>query len=173
MPKSPNLDSHARAYARDIRAAVYGLWNGSLDLFSFVDSMGASIRSNYTRAWQDAARSCETVLADLDSAALEELEFRINSELQYTVQFGQDILASDKQNKGKLAPHVKRIAAWANTYYGVYSHALAFICEDKRAVWVLGRTREHCTDCVRLNGRVYTLKTWRSFIEPGSRSLEC
>lgn len=47
---------------------------------------------------------------------------------------------------------------------------------DKNAkyIWKLGRTEEHCTDCIRLNGQVHRYKEWftRDWL-PQSGKLDC
>jgi hypothetical protein len=45
---------------------------------------------------------------------------------------------------------------------------------EKKLVWRLGGTEDHCTDCSALNGKVLTASEWKSAgIAPQSRDLEC
>ena len=45
---------------------------------------------------------------------------------------------------------------------------------EQNYVWRLGNTREHCADCLRLDGQVHTADEWRrAAIRPQSPNLEC
>jgi hypothetical protein len=74
---------------------------------------------------------------------------------------------------------IKRLSLWTNHGIGAFNDGILASkpppgVEEKRYVWILGNTEEHCSDCLRLNGVVLTASEWgRAGIRPQSPDLEC
>lgn len=156
------------AYGAAIRAAVRGLWIGTLDKMDFVDSMLASFSRRLSTAWYRGAAECgikPDELSDEEKAALQEL---IGAQMQYVYGFADAIIAGSKANGGKLAPLLDRAEMWSSRYQDAYTRARAMACGDKKGAWRLGQTEVHCQSCLKLNGKVKRMSTWLATVLPGN-----
>jgi hypothetical protein len=172
--RKPGKSSGRVDYKRNVRAPVYGLWNGTLGLFDFVDSMSINIRTGFTRAWYQGAAECGIKPSELTQEEKDKLESEINEEISYVVKMGKDIERNSKAEGGKWAPFQKRVELWANRYDNIYSTAMSYACKDKKLAWVMNPKKEHCSDCLRMDGRVYRASIWKKYnIAPRMRSLAC
>ena len=80
--------------------------------------------------------------------------------------------------KDKLARYEairQRVELWANKGLdGIYEAGKLAGAANRNLMWKLGATEKHCTDCQRLDGRVYRAKTWKKWgIRPRLPELEC
>jgi len=158
----------------NIRAAIRGLWRGELVLFEFVDTMGLSIRRAYTNAWNAGAATCGILPEELTTNERIRLQDEINSEISHILPFGNDIVKNSKANNGKLGPLLKRADMWAGRFHAIQSIATVVVCPDGKSMWIYDPTKEHCTDCAKLHGRVYRNSVWDRYgIHPRSRLLAC
>ncbi len=67
-----------------------------------------------------------------------------------------------------------RIFVWSNMAAGVYFLGLASRRDNPLLEWVWDPAKDHCGDCVRLNGQVHTAQEWLdSGFTPRSMALEC
>lgn len=168
------LDRSEANYLRGIRSAIYGLWAGTIDFPNFVTIMVDLIDVGYRRAWlqgmSDFGLGPEDMTADEERA----LQFDIGNETTYIYDLGTAIQTADKLSGGKLAPFYARAEMWANRFEAIRSEARMMAGEDEKLEWVMGPTKEHCSDCLRANGKVYRASVWASTgLQPRSRDLEC
>ena len=151
-------------YARGIRAAIYGLWSGQIDLFNFVDSMIASLEIGVRRAWYEGAAQCEIKPEELTLDELDAMRFLVNSNVNYVMRLATDIQAADKSKKGKLRPFIQRGQLWINLYNQASNQARQMACGDKKMKWVIGSTiKVHCSTCLKLSNRVYRASIWKKY----------
>jgi hypothetical protein len=161
-------------YGISIRANVRGFWKGEYDMFGFVDAMVSTIRRGFTRAWHEGARAVGIEPNELTSEELAELETTINGEISHIYGFALEISGHDKASGGKLAPLLSRAEMWSAKYLTVKSHAMMMAGGDKKLKWVINPVKEHCSDCVRLDGRVYRASIWARYnLRPRMRLLKC
>ena len=161
-------------YKRSIRSPVYGLWSGSIELSEFINSMLLSIRIGFTRAWYQGAAECGIKPSELTETELNKLADEIATEISYVSKMGKDILRNSKAEGGKWGTFKKRLSLWANKYDTIYNMAMSYACKDKKLVWVINPKKEHCSDCLRMSGRVYRASIWKKYnISPRMRSLAC
>lgn len=172
--RKPGKGSGLVDYKRNVRSPVYGLWSGAIGMFAFVDSMSINIRTGFTRAWYQGAAECGIKPSELTQEELDKLESEINEEISYVVKLGKDIERNSKAEGGKWAPFQKRVGLWANRYNNIYNTAMSYACKDKKLLWVMNPQKEHCADCLRMNGRVYRASVWKKYnIAPRMRALAC
>lgn len=170
----PKPGAGAQNYRRSIRAAVRGFWTGAYDMNSFISEMSTVIRRNLTFAWYEGAKQCGINPSELTSEEISQLNIEINKDMGYLIGFADAIRRGQKSEGGKLTPLLRRAELWANRYDAVRSNAMSYACRDKKLKWVWNPLKEHCGDCMRLNGRVYRASIWRKYdIKPRMRSLAC
>lgn len=83
----------------------------------------------------------------------------------------------------RSAAVARRVGLWTNKLKAAFSLGQIFrepirfddgTVEEFRYRWKVGPTKEHCTDCSSLNGRVMTASEWRAAgIKPQSPDLAC
>lgn len=168
------LDPSEGNYLRGIRAAVYGLWSNQIGFADYVQMMVETIDNGLRRAWYQGADDMGIQPEELTPAENQAILNEINSNIGYVYPLGNDIMAADKAHGGKLTPFYRRADMWGGRFEAVRSRARMMAGQDQKLQWQMGPTREHCTDCQRLDGRVYRASIWRSIgLEPRSRLLEC
>lgn len=167
-------------YGLDIRAAARGLWMGVFDEFQFVDSMISTVIPGLNKAWREGAAECGIKPGEFSAAELTARDARINEQMKHIFAFSQFITA----RRRALFPRGKRAAArdqvmrrailWSNEYDATRVQAAAMACGNKKVMWTLGKTEEHCPSCLGFEGRVYRYKTWNdNGAIPKSRRLCC
>lgn len=160
-------------YAKDIRAAVRGVWSGVLDELQFLEAMYSTVSIGLTAAWREGAQACGIAPGDLTLDEEWELHLRITEQMTYLSPFLQDIQTSSKANRGKLTPFLQRAQMWVNRYDDIKNQARQIACKDQKLEWIFGDT-VHCVDCQKLNGRVYRASIWRKYnIRPQMFELAC
>lgn len=170
----PPRDRRETDYQGGIRSAVRGLWSGDLGWFDAVDSMVGEIERNFTRAWEEGMSSCGIRLDEMTLEESSRLRLEINNEIQYVYTFADAIINNSRANNGKLRTLYDRVDMWINRYNSVRDLAMTYACQDQKLMWVMGYTKEHCLDCLRLDGRVYRASLWRSAdLYPRKHSLQC
>ena len=169
--------SRANDYRMGIRRAVRGLWSGAIDRQQFADAMSATIDRGQRYAFEDGARECGILPGELTEKELDRIQDAILYEMQWIEGFGQAIEDGSRANKGKLEPLFQRAEIWIGRYVGFMSEARTMACSDRKFRWTLGRTKNPCSSCVKLNGQVRRGSFWNDRgILPrvhGAEYLEC
>lgn len=161
------------AYGRSLRAAVRGLWNGQLSLFDADDSFWRSIRRFFPEAWARGIAKVGLVMSELTGTERDALNDLIEEEQGYILHFLENVLNQNKAAGMPLQPHLDRVDMWLSRYNRVEALAYTLAAQDLKLKWVVGPT-EHCTDCAKLEGRVYRASIWARYnIQPQSPLLEC
>jgi len=136
--------------------------------------MDRAISIAYEQAWREGAATCGIKPAERTDNEQQQLNELIAENRQYIFGFGENIEENSKANGGKLGPHLARGQLWINKYNEVKSIAQQMACADIKLKWVWSPQREHCSDCQKLNGRVYRASIWQKYnIHPQSQNLQC
>jgi len=161
-------------YRSGLRAAAYAVWNGALTQPQGLASMYLTIGRELTRAWKEGAAECGI---KPDEFTFEEIVARdnfIRDQESYAPRFIDFVIQNSKANGGKRSTVYARIELWVNNYKLARTQAASMSCANKKKVWRLGATEEHCDSCAKFNGRVYRYQTWaQNGALPQSRRLCC
>lgn len=161
-------------YQGSLRSAARGLWSGEEGIFFFLDNATLAIERSFTAAWAEGLGECGISLSEQTPEEEARLRAEINLEIGYIAQFAWDINRNTKYSGGKLNEIFKRIEMWVNKYGMIRALARTYACGDEKLEWVMNPFKEHCRDCLRLNGKVYRRSVWRAQgIYPRMPSLEC
>lgn len=92
------------------------------------------------------------------------------SQNQYIVNFTNEL-----QSRGLSGTLSHRADLWVNMSLDpIYYRGLEDASPNKRYLWVVSVLKEHCVSCLRLNGQVHQLKSYRRIgLVPRSRALVC
>lgn len=157
-----------------IRAAVRGYWRGYFDQVDFFVQMGNAQERYLTEAWHEGMAECGLRPEEMTTPERNALDQMLSSESVHLFSFAEDIRVHSRAEGGKLGPLMVRADMWINTYREAKARAMTMACADQKLVWRLGSTREHCSDCLNYNGRVYRASVWARYdIRPQHRSLSC
>ncbi len=157
-----------------VRSEVRRLWLGEVTAFSFYDGMIFAITRHLTRAWKEGAKECGVNEDEFSDSELRARENLINSQFVYLLGFADDIEENSKASGGLLSPLFDRADMWVRRYDEAKNQAKVMACGDRKLKWVRGSTANPCSDCSKLNGRVYRASVWQRYgLRPQSHSLEC
>lgn len=162
------------SFRTSVRGNVRALWNGTFGRFDFIDGMRATIELGFRQAWAEGAAQCGISLDELSNEEREKLESMTNSQFLWLSGFADDVIEKNKASGNLLQPLFNRANMWVNRYNEVRNQARVMACGNKKLVWRLGPTEEHCSTCSKMNGKVKRAIQWAaSPIKPQSPSLEC
>lgn len=170
-------DSKAKsvvAFRRRIRGALRRFWDGRYTLAQLGAQIEDFIARAYRSAFRNGLQSQGVKLNELDDNDLQILEQRIALELSHVPKLLDALEGQTRENGAKLQDLRDRLRPWINRYDNVYELGVLVGAGGKRLMWVYDPRKEHCEDCARLNGYVYTAKTWLTYdIMPRSWRLQC
>lgn len=163
-------------YVRALRRAVLNFFRQDMDAFEFIDEMVRLIEGQFTRAWNEGAKKAGFDPKDQTDEDLQILQDRIEQEQEFVLGFASDIESTRIEQK-PITPLYNRVELWANRYNEVKNEALIHFGNRQKLEWQLGKTEEHCTTCLALNGMVAWANEWeQSGVRPQNAPnpvLEC
>lgn len=152
--------SQIAAYGKALRDSVRGLWRGVITPDQFENIFFDAIRFYLVKAWNDGAAKCGIKPSELSDEELGRRTVMVFDQFLYVSGFTAAIWAGRRELGGKLGPLIDRTALWQNHYRQVEAMGEGMACADRKKVFVLGPTKEHCRSCAGLAGRVYRLSVW-------------
>lgn len=89
-------------------------------------------------------------------------------------KLAEEIYRGDYDDEGGRARLQGRLDLWGNALVAVYSFAHLLDKSNPWLKWIWSPEKDHCSDCIRLNGQVHKANEWRaSGWFPQSHDLEC
>jgi hypothetical protein len=162
------------AYRRGLRSVIRGLWSGVTNIQEASAAMESSIARGLRQAFNDGITAYGLTFDDLTADEIRIRDDRIAQELGYTRQLLEAVFDGSKANGGKLQPFFDRVELWVARYAEMQSIGQLVAARGRRLEYIYDPTKEHCVDCLALNGRVYTARVWLKWgIWPRSSKLAC
>lgn len=162
------------SYRNRMREFGRGFWSGLMDSRRFIDGVQSAVETEYSSAFRQGLAREGITWEDLSDSEREILDAKIVEEQQYIAGLAQYIDENSRANKGKLASVLSRVELWASRYDGIFDLGVLVGAKDKKKMWKYDESKEHCVDCLRLNGLVYRASTWLRYgIIPRSALLAC
>jgi hypothetical protein len=121
--------------------------------------MFSAIERHLEIAWREGAAECGI---RPDERTLEEtarLNEFVDGQIAFVPGLGKFIQENSKAEGGLLRTSLKRLSSWVNRYNEVKAIATMMSCGDIKTIWLMGEA-EHCTTCLKLNGRVMRESRW-------------
>ena len=179
MTDAPTLEEYVivhlsiEDFGRRMRGLARGLWNGSIDRTTFIDSMLLAIERGFEQAWTEGARSEGVEPSERTDTEATELNRMIFNQAPHLPGLATWIIDHSKAEDFKLGMIVNRMAIWTNRYNEVLNMAKLLAGEDFKEVWRLGPT-EHCSSCLKLDGQTKRKSRWiAAGVRPQHPDLEC
>lgn len=163
-----------RRFEQSVRAAVRGLWSGTFSSARFAEEMALAVDNGYERAWREGAAACGIQPGDRTPEEQQELWVLVANTLTHLPGFMAFVDANSQAKGGRLGPCLRRASLWVHDYKAVVARARSMSCANQKLEWVLGRTEEHCSSCLRYAGIVKRASVWEAAdVRPQSRRLAC
>lgn len=119
--------------------------------------------------WLRGANMVNVERSRAETLALQEA---LEPHLQSVQGFANDIYSGRYEDKPESL--LTRMFVWTNMAASVYFAGLLLRRDDPHLRWVWNPLKDHCSDCVRLNGQVHRASEWQaSGWRPRSTGLEC
>ncbi|KKM87331.1 hypothetical protein LCGC14_1270010 [marine sediment metagenome] len=147
-------------FQANVRAGVRGLWTGVFNLDQFISQMNGAIRRGFTQAWAEGAKECGILPDEITIAEQTKLNSLISTNLGFVRDFGVAIRRGSKANGGLLRTQMTRSGVWVSRYTQVVQEAKAMSCADQKLKWNIDPTKDNCSSCLKLNGKVKRASVW-------------
>lgn len=165
--------SKRTAYAKALRASVYGLWSGRIDYNDFVDQVITAELTYLSEAYYEGSAKMGVRRDELTDEELRQLTTLIFEQFQYAHSLGQYVLRNSKANDRLLRSAQARLPMWLITFDKFVQLGMLAAKEDPKLKWVLGDA-EHCSSCLKLAGKVKRKSQWiAADIYPKHSNLAC
>ncbi len=167
-------------YERQLWKIVQDYFQNKIDAYSYIDQITKVISNQLEKAFNEGARAVDVDPSEFTSKDLAELTSIINSEYGYVLELATDI--ENARANGMTIQEFRqafrnRISLWANRYKDTVNRAKVYFGKKVKLMWKLGRTKEHCSTCSKLNGMVAWGEEWEESgihpQEPPNGHLEC
>jgi hypothetical protein len=161
-------------YQQAIHSAIYGMWSGALDYFSFVDMLQNVIDIGLRRAWRDGMLEVGLNWEDRTMEEEMALSNMIIEQWGYVPGLADWLEKNNKASGQLFRDTLYREEMWVNAYQQAYNRALQMAQSDPKLKWILGATEQHCKDCSKYDGKVKRSSYWQKIgASPQSPDLEC
>jgi hypothetical protein len=159
-------------YKQALAGEARKLWSGGQSPFEFADNMFSVMRRNFTLAWRDGARIMGVKeIGDAENLRIQEFT---QAQAQYLPNLIDFIQSNSKQSGGKFGDLDVRLDMWAMRWREMWNEARLFYTENEHLKWVIDPVKDHCVDCLALNGRVYSRNMWEKYgLRPQMSELAC
>jgi len=161
-------------YQSMLRAPVYGLWSGQMDLSNFMGSFSDAVFTGLKAAWLEGAKQAGVLPDELTDREISQMQTDIFTQLAYIAGFATFIISRSKANGGTLASVMPRMQMWVTRWNEFRTRGYMMAKQDQKMQWRLGPSKTHCGSCVKLDGKVKRASQWLAAdIYPKHRNLEC
>ena len=159
-------------FRRLIRKLVRNLWDRTITIQQFTFKMRLVIGEGFEQAWTEGAKSVGISPSERTSEEQAVLNQMLADNILHLLRFALFIFLNQR-GIGKLATVYNRAEMWINRYNEVRNRAIQMAIANQKLEWVVGPT-EHCSDCLKLNGKVKRAIDWEiAKIRPQMSTLEC
>ena len=160
-------------YRSGLRGAIRGFWNGVLSYDDFYEMMIEVVRIGLTNAWNEGMKIFGLKLEDMSGEEKIALQHVISTEYNYIDGLATAI-EQNKESGGQMESVMSRADLWVQRWTETMNLSQTMAGADQPMEWVMGPTQNHCSSCLKLNGKVKRGSTWlENGIMPQSRDLEC
>lgn len=164
-----------KRYDDQLTNAVYDVWNRHSDAVDLARAHRAMLRDFAPQAFIEGMR--EGGIAEPDEEDLAEMSDEVatwlDGQLPHVGAFSKDTEAA-RDDKAARDSILARIVLWVNALRDLGAAGRAYANNNKKGTWILGRTEEHCTDCLRYSRLgPHRMSYWRKRKLPRARDLEC
>jgi hypothetical protein len=135
-------------------------------------TMRQQLQLHGEQAYLDGLRAGGVQEARLDNQAIKEIAVWRAAQTPFISKFIDDVYSEKDFNQATIQ---QRANLWVNKSLNpLYYIALGNADKNALYMWVYDPRKEHCKDCLRLNGQIHKMKDYvKKGILPQSPALEC
>ena len=157
--KEKSIDS----FGLSVRAAARGFWSGQTDYFSSVSTLLSAVMRGYEQAWREGAAVCGVGWEDRTVEERAELDGMLNMAQSRVMAFVDWIAPQTRALSGYWRDVLVRCDVWTQRYEEVRNRAQALACKDSKLRWRIDPSKESCSTCLKLMGKVYRASVWSKY----------
>lgn len=160
-------------YEDDFYSLVRQAQSGQIDEESFVRSVSEIAAAILLLLF---VRGSKIPFARMTTEEKQEIARLISQTDLSASDFGRDLYGTLSASGKPMTLHaaLARAGLWVNMAIAAFSTGQLMRRDNPRLEWVWNPMKDHCGDCVRLNGQVHTASQWRAAgWLPRSTRLEC
>lgn len=167
-------DPDLRAYERQFRYLIEQALEGQVSRERFEGAMEQIVIAILMTLF---ARGSYLTVSELSVEIQQVLDTEIQVHLSALDSFADDLFDPVALSGNRivfLSSALERVSKWLTIASGIYYLGMLYRTDDPYLQWNYSIFKEHCADCLRLNGQVHTASEWRATIwRPRSSVLEC
>lgn len=161
-------------FRRKFRQWLREAWTDTTNIVWFnldvADTISKEYENAFVRGWQSVGRNRNEITEE----DVNLWEKQVQKDTSYLNDLFAWVRENSRANGGKWRDISKRGDNWLSRYDELFALGQTAGARGKRLKWTYNPNKEHCLDCVRLNGRVYYAETWLKYdIRPQSARLAC
>lgn len=167
---NPNIDTAREEYEAQFSALVALALAGELSRRDFVEQLTDIVIAALMAAYLAGGGNPSA----MDNALADEISTARKSIRKFAADLYNGRYTESEDNP--QPPNVdNRIGLWMFGFLAAYAIGQQFIRDQlRRYRWNYDPAKDHCDDCMNLNGVVLTMAEWRRLgVAPQSRVLEC
>ena len=166
--------SAQETFMRALRKAARAFWGGQIDRTLFNYTFSNELEYYLTRAFVLGAKDVGIKENEILGSEKFQMRIRIIGQLNSIGPFADFIQLHSKANGGSLPSIYVRVSMWHGQYLAMRNFAKALIGKDKKLIWVEGDTKDKCSTCLKLDGKVFRASQWKEAdVYPQHPQLEC
>ena len=163
-----------RRYVRLLRLLIRRFWSGELDQVEFSEAAYEASVDAYWDAFGEGRQAGgvddEVEVGHQEGGIVFQQLVWANTSVSKIVVL---LMAADG-DEDRLKEALGRVDFMASAIDELWYEGLASAAGDRMYQWILGGTKEHCTDCLAYNGQRHRLSEWQAAgAIPNSYALEC
>ncbi len=179
--KATELENAIEDYGDILATHIQGTISGSKQ--QFIQGMEEIVTAELLAIFKDGVGIDESEdLNDIEQADFDEL---LQPQMESIQGFADDIYTNKGAILDKQVENLQgfgrnlgqRLLMWAGAARQFFNRGLIIGRREVTMTWRLGKTEQHCSDCLRFNGRESSKETWLQLagagFYPQSRNLEC
>lgn len=128
----------------------------------FQAAMSLTIRRGIQFAWWEGAKACGIQPSELSPEETNAMQVAVFEEVSHISSFAQSIEEGSREEGGLLRVALRRAELWVERYQDVVQRAKVMACADRKLKWVYDPSKENCSTCAKLNGKVKRASYWEA-----------
>ncbi len=166
----------ASQYERQLTRFVREASEHTMDATDMARAHRALLRTMGPDAYVEGLKAGGVDESEMDVTDQVQIDAWLKEQLSSVNGFAKDAYAAGT-NAVARKEVTDRVGFWVSALESLAGYGRMSAQENAMTTWKLGKTKEHCSDCYKLNGQRHRLKWFKSqgFIprEPGSKELAC
>ncbi len=171
VAKQAGFDSESDKYLAQLDDLTYEALERRISFDKFMERVTVLITASYLLALLFGSRMSQ---ADLTMDEYMLLAGYTATAIASAKNLAEEIYRGEYDDEGGRERLKNRLDKWGNALFAVYNFGHLLDKSNPFLKWLWAPEKDHCGDCIRLNGQVHKASEWKaSGWHPQSHDLEC